>query len=162
MRSVGLSRDNAADAFAVYWISAWQAANGRTTTPSAETFKAVAAQAARGLAQSPDFTGANDAQTQEMAEALMLHAALIDGSLDDAGSDRAKQKALAKAVMQGAAASGLELDKMNLTEEGFVEGSPRKGADASAADSNKTLQYGMMAALGLSAAFMISKGIRKA
>jgi hypothetical protein len=173
MANVGLSKNNAADAFAVYWIAAWQAAHGDTSTPSSEMAQAVAAQAARGLSQSPEFAAANDAQKQEMAEALLVQAALIDGSMDDAGSDKAKQQAVAKAVKQGAAASGLELDQMTLTEEGFVEGGPRKGADASGAVGEETklaasaeakdnsLTYSIMAALGLGAAFMIGKGMRK-
>jgi hypothetical protein len=131
MRGVGLSRNNAADAFAVYWVGAWQAANGRTDTPSAETFKAVAAQAARGLSQSPAFAAADDAQKQEMAEALMLQAAMIDGHMEEAAGNAAQLKAVGKAVKQGASASGLELDTMTLTEEGFREGGPRKRSDAS-------------------------------
>jgi len=179
MQSVGLSRNNAADAFAVYWVSAWQAANGRTDTPNADTFKAVAVQAARGLSQSQQFKAANDRQKQEMAEALMLQAALIDGSIDEAASDRTKQKAVAKAVLQGAKASGLELDKMTLTEEGFVEGSPRKGADASSAaqdndtklasndrgdDNDETTSYALIAAAagaGLGGVFLLGKAMTR-
>jgi hypothetical protein len=121
MASVGLSRSNAADAFALYWVSAWQAANGRSDTRSPETYKAAAAQAARGLSQSPEFAAATEAQKQEMAEALMVQAALIDAAADQAaGADPQQASAFRKAVSQGAAASGLELDKMTLTEEGFV------------------------------------------
>ncbi len=125
MAKVGLDKNNAADAFAVYWVNAWQAANGRTDLLSAETFKAVAAQAARGLLQSAELAGANDAQKQEMAEALMLQAALIESSMEVAGSDRIQQQAVAKAVLTGAAASGLNLDIMTLTEDGFVKRSAR-------------------------------------
>jgi hypothetical protein len=169
MASVGLSKNNAADAFAVYWIAAWQASVGEMPTASSVAYKAVAAQAARGLSQSPELTAATDAQKQEMAEALLVQAALIDGHKEAAAGDSAQLKALSKAVKQGASASGLELGKMILTEDGFK---PRKGADASgamdndikqasAAGSDKTLQYGLMAALGLGAAFMIGKGMKR-
>jgi hypothetical protein len=122
MASIGLSRSNAADAFALYWVSAWQAANGRSDTRSPETYKAAAAQAARGLSQSPEFAAATEAQKQEMAEALMVQAAMIDAAADQAaGADPQQASAFRKAVSQGSAASGLELDKMTLTEEGFVE-----------------------------------------
>jgi hypothetical protein len=172
MANFGLSKNNAADAFALYWIAAWQAAHSDSTSPSSSMAQAVAAQAARGLSQSPEFAAATDAQKQEMAEALMVHAAMIEATVEAAAGDRAQLKEIGKAVAKGAAASGLELDKMTLTEEGFVEGGPRKGADASgavgdesklasAADGGKTLQYGIMAALGLGAAFMIGKGMRK-
>jgi hypothetical protein len=120
MSSVGLSRNNAGDAFAVYWVSAWQAANGRTDTRSIETYKAAALQAAGGLSLSPEFAAASDAQKQEMAEAFMVQAA----------SDPSQMKALARAVTQGAAASGLDLDKMTLTEDGFVPAKSRNRSDA--------------------------------
>jgi hypothetical protein len=174
MRSVGLSRNNAADAFAVYWVSAWQAANGRTDTPSTETFKSVAAQAARGLSQSPEFAAANDAQKQEMAEALMLQAAMIDGHMEEAAGNTSQLKAIATAVKQGASASGLELDTMTLTEEGFREGSPRKRSDASdtgedekalaandtGTDGDGSTNYALIAAAagaGLGGVFLLGK-----
>jgi hypothetical protein len=174
MRGVGLSRNNAADAFAVYWVGAWQAANGRTDTPSADTFKAVAAQAARGLSQSPAFAAADDAQKQEMAEALMLQAAMIDGHMEEAAGNAAQLKAVGKAVKQGASASGLELDTMTLTEDGFREGGPRKRSDASEAaetekalaandtgtDEDGTTNYALIAAAagaGLGGVFLLGK-----
>jgi hypothetical protein len=140
MANFGLSRNNAADAFALYWIATWQAAHGDTSTPSKGAARAVAAQAARGMSQSSEFAAASDAQKQEMAEALMVQAALIEASVEDAGGDAVKLKALGKAVKQGASASGLELDTMTLTEEGFREGGPRKRSDASdVAESEKAL-----------------------
>jgi hypothetical protein len=173
MSSVGLSKNNVADAYALYWVNAWQVAHGDSSTPSAEMMQAVAAQAARGLSQSPEFAAANEAQKQEMAEALMVQGVMIASAFEQARGDRKMLRAIGQAVAKGASASGLELDTMTLTEEGFVEGGPSKGADASglavdesklasATDGGKTLQYGIMAALGLGAAFMIGKGMRKA
>ncbi len=131
MRGVGLDPANAADAFAVYWVSAWQASVGEMKTASPTAYQAVAAQAARGLSQSPEFASATDEQKQEMAEALMVQMALIDAHKEESISDPAKQKALANAVLRGAAASGLELGQMVLTERGFEQGKPKKRADAS-------------------------------
>jgi hypothetical protein len=173
MAKYGLSKNNCADAFAVYWVAAWSVVHGHMDDPSASTYQAVSAQAARGLSQSAEFAAANDAQKQEMAEALLVQAAMIDAHKANAAGDKAQLKAIGDAVAKGAKASGLELDKMTLVEDGFVAGTPRKGADASdavkddesklasAADGDKTLQYGIMAALGLGAAFMIGKGMRK-
>jgi hypothetical protein len=137
MANFGLSRNNAGDAFALYWVAAWQAAHSDTSTPSKAMVKAVASQAARGLSQSPEFAAADDAQKQEMAEALMLQAAMIDGHMEEAAGNTAQLRAVATAVKQGASASGLELDTMTLTEEGFREGSPRKRSDASDAGENE-------------------------
>ncbi|MFC4292900.1 DUF6683 family protein [Sphingorhabdus arenilitoris] len=121
MDGVGLNHSNAADAFALYWVSAWKAANGDSSSAAARTYQAVAQQAARGLSSSPEFARATDAQKQEMAEAMMIQAALIDAYVEEYASDPAMLRKVSQAVMQGAKASGLELDKMTLTEGGFVK-----------------------------------------
>jgi hypothetical protein len=124
MSSVGLSKNNVADAYALYWVNAWQVANGDSSTPSAQTMQAVSAQAARGLSSSPEFAAANDAQKQEMAEALMVQGAMIASAFEQAAGNKTQLNAIGDAVAKGARASGLELDKMTLTEDGFV---PIKG-----------------------------------
>ncbi|MFC4291482.1 DUF6683 family protein [Sphingorhabdus arenilitoris] len=129
MRGVGLDKNNAADAFAVYWVSAWQAAYGDTSTQGSGTYGAVAQQAARGLASSPEFARATDAQKQEMAEAMMVQAAMIDAAKEQAAGDPDMLRKVGQAVMQGAKATGLDLDQMTLTEDGFVKA--KKTGDAS-------------------------------
>lgn len=124
MSRFGLSKNNAADAFALYWIAAWQAVNLENSDPSISTARTVSAQAAYGLSLSQAFTQASDAQKQEMAEALMVQAALVSASVEVAGADRAQLEAISQAVAQGAAASGLELDQMTLTEDGFIAKTP--------------------------------------
>jgi hypothetical protein len=130
MRSIGLNKNNAADAFALYWINAWEASRGRITPTSPAIAKAVAAQAAIVMAQSPEFQNATDAQKQEMAEALMIQAVMIEGYIEAAEGDPNLLKNIAAAVRQGAKASGLDLDAMILTEQGFVKAG-KKRADAS-------------------------------
>jgi hypothetical protein len=124
MQGKGLSASNSADAYAVWWVSAWQAANGDTRDIGGATYRAVSAQAARGFAASAQFANATDAQKQEMAEAMLVQAALIDASKDAYAGDPAMMQKLADAVRQGAKKSGLDLDTMMLTEDGFV---PIKG-----------------------------------
>lgn len=119
MGAMGLSHTNLADAYAVYWVSAWKATRGDDSTASAATYTAVAAQAARGLASSPEFARSTDAQKQEMAEALMVQAAMVDGHLEAAADNPAQREAIAEAVLQGARASGLNLNEMTLTATGF-------------------------------------------
>jgi hypothetical protein len=46
MSSVGLNRNNAADAFTVYWVAAWQASVGDKGTASPAAYQAASAQAA--------------------------------------------------------------------------------------------------------------------
>jgi hypothetical protein len=117
---LGLRIDDVADAYTVWWVSAWQAAHGDTGTPSRATAQAVRAQAARALAATREFARADDAAKQEYAEALLVQAALIDGMMDVYGSDPTMAPKVAASVRQGARTSGLDLDAMTLTEAGFV------------------------------------------
>lgn len=118
---MGLRVDNVADAYTVYWVTAWEASRGisGTDTPRAQA-QAVKAQAAKALLSAPEFANAGAAQKQELAEALLIQAALISASMEGAAGDPAQKKAVGKAVRQGAKAMGLDLDTMTLGAAGFV------------------------------------------
>jgi hypothetical protein len=133
MAKVGLDKNNTADAFAVYWINAWQVAHGDSSTPSRSMARAVAAQAARGMSTSPEFAAATNAQKQEASEALMVQAMLVASAMEQMAGNPSQMKALANAVRQGAKASGLDLDAMTLTEQGFVKATGKKRSDATEA-----------------------------
>jgi hypothetical protein len=126
MQGKGLTVSNTADAYAVWWVSAWQAANGDTRDIGGATYQAVSAQAARGFAATAQFASATDAQKQEMAEAMLVQAVMIDQFKDTYANDPASKQKLADAVRQGAKKSGLDLDAMTLTEDGFVKAKERK------------------------------------
>lgn len=117
---LGLRTDDVSDAYAVWWMSAWGAAHGDPGTPSRSTVQAVRAQAARALASASELNRADEATKQEMAEALLVQTALIDGMVEEHGRDPAMKARIASAVRQGARASGLDLNTMRLTEAGFV------------------------------------------
>lgn len=118
---MGLRVDNVADSYTVYWINAWEAANGITgSQTSREQAQAVKAQASRALLATPEFTKATPAQKQELAEALLIQAALISASAEAAASDPAQMEAVGVAVRTGAKAMGLDLDAMTLSAAGFV------------------------------------------
>ena len=125
----GLRTDNAADAYTVYWMTAWQAAHGDMSDFTRAQSQAVKAQSANALASTPEFAGATDATKQEFAEAMMVQAMLISASVDTYKDDPAMMRQLAAAVRKGAKASGLDLDSMTLTENGFVP-SGKTGAAA--------------------------------
>ena len=132
IRPMGLRADNVADAYTLWWVIAWHAANGRQGEPDAQIMAAVKQQASNALLSTPQFASANDAQKQEMAESMLIQAALIDAHIDAAAGKPAEQAALAKAVNQGAKKMGLDLTKMDLTENGFV---PRSGGRSDASDA---------------------------
>lgn len=181
MARVGLSGNNVSHAYSVYWISAWQAANGQTDIKSSQVYRAVADQAARGLFASPEFRSSSDAGKQELAEALLLQAAVIDAAVEKASGDRKQLKAIAKAVLQGAENTGLDLDGMTLTESGFMEGGMRRtGSNLSEAidkesavasaptspgeEADNSLSYALIAAAGgagLAGVFLFGKALGK-
>jgi hypothetical protein len=135
MQGKGLTASNAADAYAVWWVSAWQATQGDTREWSGAAYQAVSAQAARGFGATAQFASATDAQKQEMAEAMLVQAVMIDQFKDTYANDPASKQKLADAVRQGAKKSGLDLDAMTLTEDGFVKAKGRKTGAAD--DTNK-------------------------
>jgi hypothetical protein len=128
MKGVGLSSTNVADAYAVYWTSAWLGARGRDDDLPSRQMIAVRNQAAQALLATPQFTSASDQQKQEMAEALILQSALIAGFINGGKQDAALMSKVKAAIAQGASAMGLDLDSMTLTEDGFVPSGKETGA----------------------------------
>ncbi len=174
LRALGLRTDNVADAYTVWWMNAWQAAHGDLSDASRAKTQAVRAQAAGALASTPELRGASDAAKQEFAEALLIQAALIGASAETYAKDPAMMRKLGQAVRQGARASGLDLDAMTLTEQGFVparktgsaEPARREAEGALAAGSAREdgPSYTLLAAVGgagLGAAFLLGKAARR-
>jgi hypothetical protein len=116
----GMRADNAADAYAAWWLNAWLASRRRSDDPTARQVAAVRAQAAEALMAAPALAGASDAVKQEMAEAHLVQAALISAHMEGAKGDPALSRRVAAAVGQGARASGLDLTAMELTDDGFA------------------------------------------
>jgi hypothetical protein len=175
----GLRVDNVADAYAVYWITAWEAAHGIVGSDTSRVqAQGVKAQVSRALLATPDFTSASPAQKQEFAEALLVQSALISASMEQMAGDPAQKRAIAAAVRKGARAMKLDLDAMTLTENGFVpakRGSsvddrdvPKTpGADApesalAANDDSANINYALIAAAGgagLGGMFLLGKAM---
>lgn len=124
MLESGLNKDNIADAYTVWAINAWGAVHGDMTQTPPATAIAVSQQTAMAFLQVPELVDADDATKQEMAESLLIQAALIIAAQEGAAHNPALMQKLADAVRQGAKASGLDLDAIQLTDTGFV---PVKG-----------------------------------
>jgi hypothetical protein len=116
----GMRPDNVGDAYAAWWLNAWLASRQRDDDPTPRQIAAVRAQAAKALMATPAVAGADDAVKQEVAEANLVQAALIGGYMERAKGNSDLLRRVAAAVRQGARASGLDLDAMELTDEGFV------------------------------------------
>jgi hypothetical protein len=176
LSAYGFRIDNVADAYAAYWMNAWAAAHGDTSESSRTTAQAVKAQSARALAAAPEFQSANDATKQEFAEALLVQAAMISATVDTYKNDPNMMRQIGAAVRKGAKASGLDLDAMTLTDEGFVPARKTGAADtdptapdaqlASAAPTTNDHNppYLLMAAAGgagTGGVFMLGKMMRR-
>lgn len=116
---LGLRPNNAADAYAAWWLGAWLASRGRLDNPTRSQIAAVRTQATQALLRVPAMKSAGDATKQQFSEAHLLQAALIGGMLSQAKDNPAQLKIIATNVRQGARASGLDLDAMELTNSGF-------------------------------------------
>ena len=178
MRPVGLRVNNVADAYAVWWISAWEAVNKRDAGSSPAMYQAVKAQAAQSILSTGAFRNASNAVKQEMAESLLVQAALIDASVDAAAGNPAQLTAVARAVNQGAMAMDRDLDltKMTLTQDGFVKRSGGRSDagnddsqlaandDGAQADGANMGDYALYAVAGtglLAGMFALGKGFSK-
>jgi hypothetical protein len=127
----GLKTNNVADAYAVYWINAWEASRGIVgSTETRQRAQAVRTQASNAMAAVPALATATDAQKQEFAEALLIQAGMIALTAEAAVNDPAQLRAVGAAVAKGAKAMGLDLDTMDLTPNGFVPVKGRKRSDA--------------------------------
>ena len=175
MRKVGLSRKFCMEVIRQTrgHVEAWQAAHGVTGESSRATAQAVKRQATDALLATPEFAGATDAQKQEFADALLVQSVLIRAMRDQAKGDAALLRQIAAAVRQGAGASGLDLDAMTLTDEGFVPTGRVGGTDPSMRPDGEEQALvetppemgrapsGMLLAaaggMGLGAAFLIGK-----
>jgi hypothetical protein len=115
----GLSTNNVADAYAVYWTNAWLGVRGSSDSLPKAQIVAIKNQAARALSATTQFTSATDAQKQELAEALLVQAALIDASISYAKSDPALLDRVKVSIAQGAKSTGLDLSQITLTAQGF-------------------------------------------
>ncbi|MBX7482743.1 DUF6683 family protein [Qipengyuania qiaonensis] len=115
----GLSAYNLADAYAVWWVTAWDAVFDPTNQATRSQMQAVRRQAANAILVIPEFGNLTNAQKQELAEAYLLHASIIMTYIDYAQANPEKQGEVASNIKQGALKSGMDLDGMVLTEGGF-------------------------------------------
>lgn len=116
----GLVINNIADAYTLWWITAWQASEGESVAVDKEIAQAVKQQAMMIWLANPKLAEASDENKQEIAEALLIQALLTQAAMSRAGDDKSAKQAVKDAVRQGAASSGLALEQMQLTEQGFV------------------------------------------
>lgn len=120
---VGLTINNLADAYTVWWISAWYTSQGKPLALEKDTVQAVQKQAMQALVKSASFTQATNEVKQEMAESLLLQVILLDILVAQVQDDPLALQQLEMAIKADTKNAGLDLDEMTLTPQGFL---PRK------------------------------------
>lgn len=118
-QTYGMRANNVADAYAVWWASAWLGAQGRNDNPTKGQMAMIKRQVVDALAVTPGFASATDAGKQELAEALLVQAALIGDTVDTYKSDPAMLAKTRASINKGVKAMGIDLGTMTLTDEGF-------------------------------------------
>jgi hypothetical protein len=116
----GLKTNNIADAYAVYWITAWEAANGifDSPTPPAQ-MKAVRAQVANILLSVPEIAEDSDINKQAYAENLLTQSVIISSFGGHVKADPANMPKVRAAVLANAKALGVRIETFELTPTGF-------------------------------------------
>lgn len=120
----GLRRGSVADAMTAYWVLNWQIANDVREVDRSQV-SAVRSQVQSILGGNPGFSRLDDAQKQEMAEAMILNfiaqsVAYEDAmAANDAGMQRRLQNA---AVARFNNEMGVDLRSIRLTNTGFTPG----------------------------------------
>lgn len=117
----GLKVTNVADAYSVWWINAWEAANAVSVSKMDRTsVNAVKVQVERTLRAAPGLANATDTQKQQIAEEFLLQAAVFDALGRVASTDEKKARQIADNVKRTVGQAGLNLDAFTLTRNGFV------------------------------------------
>lgn len=116
----GLKTNDVADAMAVYVVTAWYGVRGRDDDPTRAQLTAVRGQMANATGSVPQFAAATDAQKQELAEAMLIQAALVGQAVTAAKGQPALLEGVKKAVAQGASATfNFDLRTLRLTDQGL-------------------------------------------
>ncbi|MBX7482745.1 DUF6683 family protein [Qipengyuania qiaonensis] len=115
----GFEITNVSHAYAYWWITAWSAVSDPTVDFSDTQVDAVKRQSADAMLAIPQFGELSNAQKQELAEVYLVQAAQIAATVAHHQGDPVQTRAVAEAIKEGASKSGMDLDKMVLTESGF-------------------------------------------
>ena len=116
----GLKTDNMADAYTIYLMNAWMAANGRTDQNTAEQAAGVQKMAANALGSTPEMLKLDDAKKQQFAEGLMIQGFLFDAMLQATASDPVALAKVKADTRAGAKEMGIDVDLFELTPSGLV------------------------------------------
>jgi hypothetical protein len=122
LRSVGLDASDMADMTTLYWINAWEGANGIVgRQPDPALIRGARQQIAATLAKNPSLARMTDAQKQDVADTMIIQGLLIEARMTAvAKQGAAAQKQMSDAVAQEAQQMlKTDLRAVTLTPQGF-------------------------------------------
>lgn len=115
----GLKTNDVADAMTIYLVGAWSGVRGHTDNPTRAQCLAIRRQIVAAAQRTPQFAGATDAQKQELAEAMLIQAVLLDQAVTSAKDNAEMMDKVKAAIAQGAQRTfGLDLRRVQLTNAG--------------------------------------------
>jgi hypothetical protein len=120
LQPFGLRIDNIADAYTVYFMNGWMAANGRMDQNTKEQAMGTKATVERVFAASPDIGKLSDEDKQSMAESLLLQAFLYDAMLQGTASDPQALKKVQADVRAALKQSAIDVDLFELKTNGLL------------------------------------------
>jgi hypothetical protein len=118
---MGLSTENLADAFTIWWITNWE--TSRAIAGSVEPKgrpQAVQKQVQTMLFRMPSALKLSDEEKQDLADYLILQTVLINRMAEHAKQDPSQWLKVVKGIKASAFELGFDFDSMELTDTGFV------------------------------------------
>jgi hypothetical protein len=119
MKSIGLDANNVSDHMAVWSLIAWEAAAGKPIVVPPAVYGVVKKQVDQVLSNT-QLAAKSNADKQKMADEFMIRSLIMANQIKQAKTNQEYAKQLAIGTRQSVKASGLDFDKMTLTEDGFV------------------------------------------
>ncbi|MGF7149328.1 hypothetical protein FHS96_002970 [Sphingomonas zeicaulis] len=122
MRRMGLNMEDMADMTAVYWVAAWEAANGivgQKTDP--RLAKGARDQIARTFAGNGGLAQMSDRDKQDVADVMLLQAILVEARMLTAKANPAMRKQVSDAIhTEAGQLIKTDLRRVKLTPTGFI------------------------------------------
>jgi hypothetical protein len=116
----GYRTTNLADAYSIFWITAWEASHGVTGSKTSRAqAQAVQRQVETILLTLPETSTASDSAKQSFAEVLLVQAVLIQSASEQYAVGSPTRPQFERSVRQTAAALGFDLDMFTLMPTGF-------------------------------------------
>ena len=120
MRSEGFDPYNIADHYSYWALTTWQLANSSGQNIDAQKKQALKNQINRTFASQGALLKATNEEKQYYAEILMLKIFMAGMAAGEAGGDAEKVAAFRQKLKDNAKQDGLDMDKMELTNEGMI------------------------------------------